>query len=245
MTHCPLCSSADIIHKGIGTKLIESELRKIFPNAKIMRFDGDNDESLNQNYQKIYDGDIDIIIGTQIVAKGLDLPNIQVVGIIQADTGITLPDFMASERTFQLISQSIGRIGRTDSNTYAVIQTYRPDDFSIQCAIKQDYTTFYKQTIANRKRALFPPFTYLLKLTCIYKTQASAIKNSKIMATKIQQSFSDISIFGPSPSFYERQKDTYRWQIIIKSPTRKKIQEIIKILPAQHWQYDIDPITLL
>jgi len=247
-TSCPECGAANIIHKGVGTKLIESELIKLFPKANIARFDADNltDETLNARYSELYDGSIDIAIGTQIVAKGLDLPHLRTVGIIQADSGLSLPDFNTNERTFQLLSQVIGRVGRNHHETQVVVQSYQPNHPSIVNGLTQDYESFYSRTLAERKRGLFPPFTYLLKLTCIYKTEATAIKNSKKLAKELRSKINEsVQILGPSPAFYERQHDTYRWQLILKSPKREYLIDAIKMVPATHWQSELDPTSLI
>ncbi len=247
-TSCPTCGSTDIIHKGIGTKLIESELRKLFPSANIARFDADNnvDEAVNARYNELYDGSIDIAIGTQIIAKGLDLPHLRTVGIIQADAGLAMPDFSTNERTFQLLAQVVGRVGRNEHQTQVIVQTYQPTHPSITNGLKQDYESFYSQTLIERKRSLFPPFTHLLKLTCIYKSEAAAIKNAqsltKILKSKVDSS---VHIFGPTPAFYERQHDTYRWQLVLKSPKREYLIDAIKLVPPTHWQFDLDPTSLL
>ena len=246
-TSCPLCKEPDIVHKGLGTKLIESELVRLFPSAKIARFDSDTDSSqtLDKRYQQLYDGNIDIIIGTQTIVKGLDLPKLSTVGVIQADAGLALPDFMSRERTFQLLAQVVGRVGRTNDKTSVVIQSYQPQDSTIAYGVSQNYTEFYKSELTQRRKGHFPPYTHLLKLTCIYKTEASAIKNSQKQFTRLKQDCPNAHLFGPSPAFYERQRDTYRWQIIVKSPNRATLLEIINSLPSTHWQYDIDPISLL
>lgn len=247
-TSCPECRSTDIIHKGIGTKLIESEICKLFPNNKVMRFDGDTSDAdtVENQYQALYDGTIQIIIGTQVIAKGLDLPLLRTVGVIQADAGLSLPDFSSSERTFQLLAQVIGRVGRSSHPTSVIVQSYQPNDVAVQCGISQNYSDFYTATLATRKRANFPPFTHLLKLTCTYKTESVAIKNSKSLATSIAQQFTEVTILGPTPAFYERQRDSYRWQITVKSAKRSHLIDIISHIPNnQHWQYDIDPVSLL
>lgn len=247
-TSCPQCGAADIIHKGIGTKLIEAELIRLFPGARIARFDADNSnaDSLSSKYQEIYDGSIDIIIGTQIVAKGLDLPNLQVVGVIQADTGLSMPDFSINERTFQLLSQVIGRVGRNNNKTNVIVQTYQPKNPVIQLGIKQDYESFYSIELLERKKKLFPPFTHLLKLTCNYKTEKGAITNAKKLAIRLRGELGGkVMVLGPSPDFYEYKNGEYRWQLILKSPSRSELFKAINILPKNNWQFDLDPVDLL
>ncbi|HEX6416724.1 MAG TPA: primosomal protein N' [Candidatus Saccharimonadales bacterium] len=247
-TSCPECHSADIIHKGIGTKLIESELQKFFPKKVIARFDGDNEtgESVDKRYKELYEGDIDIIVGTQVIAKGLDLPKLRTVGVIQADAGLSLPDYASSERTFQLLAQVIGRVGRSHHKTDVVVQSYQPTHPSVVSGIAQDYEAFYSTALDERKRGHFPPFSYLLKLTCVYKTEAAAIKNARQLAGVLRRELpSHIQILGPTPAFYERQHDTYRWQLVLRSSRRANLVKALDFLPPTHWQSELDPISLI
>lgn len=246
-TSCPECGATDVLHKGIGTKLIESELSKIFSKSKIARFDGDTDSTstLDKQYQDIYDGKVQIIIGTQVIAKGLDLPNLRTVGVIQADAGLSLPDFSSSERTFQLLAQVVGRVGRSKHRTKIVIQTYQPGAEAIRYGVSQDYLGFYNSAIAVRRHGLFPPFTHLLKLTCAYKTELAAVRNAKQFAESIKLSYPKVQVLGPTPAFYERIHGNYRWQLVVKSPSRSELTNICSQLPSAHWQFDIDPYSLL
>ena len=247
-TSCPECQNADIIHRGIGTKRIETELRKLFPNQSIARFDGDTESSqtVDQRYQELYDGSIDLIIGTQVVAKGLDLPKLRTVGIVQADAGLSLPDFSSSERTFQLLAQVVGRVGRSHHPTNVILQSYQPNHPAVVDGVSQNYKDFYERTISQRRHTNFPPFTHLLKLTCVYKTEAAAIRNARALQQDLRQHFaSEVEILGPTPSFYERVRDTYRWQLVLKSHDRNKLIEAVSLLPAKQWQFELDPQSLL
>jgi len=247
-TSCPVCHHADIVHKGIGTKLIEAELRKLYPKKTIMRFDGDSEtgESVEEKYKELYEGTIDLIIGTQVIAKGLDLPKLRTVGVVQADSGLSLPDFGAPERTFQLLAQVVGRVGRSHHPTTVVIQSYQPTHPAVVDGLNQNYEHFYTSAIAQRRRAIFPPFTYLLKLTCIYKTEAAAISHAQKLAAELRTRLGDrVQILGPTPAFYERQRDTYRWQLILKSPRRSELVGALELVPATHWQSELDPMSLL
>ena len=247
-TSCPECRHADIIHKGLGTKRIEAELRKLFPASTIARFDADTstNDAADRRYDELKNGSIDIIIGTQVIAKGLDLPPLRTVGVVQADTGLTLPDFSSSERTFQLLAQVVGRIGRSHHATNVIVQTFQPDHPTIRDGLAQNYTDFYTRTIAQRRATDFPPFAYLLKLTCVYKTEAAAIRNAKKLAQTLQAAApADIRILGPTPAFYERVRDTYRWQLIIKSPRRSDLVSLLDLVPPAHWQAELDPTSLL
>ncbi len=247
-TVCPDCGNADIIHKGVGTKLIESELQRLFPQARIARFDSDNaaEETVNARYKELYDGQIDIIIGTQVVAKGLDLPKLRTVGVIQADSGLALPDYAASERTFQLLAQVVGRVGRDKRETNAVIQTYQPTNPIIQFGITQDYDGAYQYLLSERKRAHFPPFRYILLLTAVYKTETGAVNASRALAKELQkQAHANVEILGPTPSFYEREHGTYRWQLTLKSPRREHLAALLDHVPPANWQAELDPPSLL
>lgn len=247
-TSCPECQHAGIVHKGIGTKMIEAELRKLYPDKVIMRFDGDSEtgESVEEKYKELYDGSIDLIIGTQVIAKGLDLPKLRMVGVIQADSGLSLPDFGASERTFQLLAQVVGRVGRSHHISQVIVQSYQPTHQAVADGLRQDYTHFYEATITERQRALFPPFIYLLKLTCVYKTEVAAVKNAKELAAELREKVStDVQILGPTPAFYERQRDTYRWQLVLKSPQRSALVDALSHVPSTHWQSELDPHSLL
>jgi primosomal protein N' (replication factor Y) len=244
--YCPECHHAEIVFRGLGTKRIEEEVRKLFPKASIARFDADNHhtETIQARYQQLYDGDIDIIIGTQLIAKGLDLPNLQVVGILQADSGLQIPDYQAEERVFQLLYQAAGRVGRTKSNNQIILQTYQPDHRVIQQAIARDYAAFYEQQIRERHTTDFPPFRYLLKLTCSYKTEQGAIRAAKQTASRIAQDWPAVTILGPTPAFYERLGGAFRWQLIIKSKKRSELLNIAQSMPSS-WFVDIDPGSLL
>lgn len=247
-THCPSCDHANIIHKGIGTKLLHDELSKLFPKATIARFDGDTlaDQTLEKQYQALYDGDIDIIIGTQVVAKGLDLPYLRMVGVVQADSGLSLPDYLSPERVFQLIYQVCGRVGRNEHQSNVVVQSYQPSHPAVRDGIARDYAAFYHHTLVERKRAHFPPFTHLMKLVCVYKTEAAAVRAARTVARTLRsKAHPDVQILGPTPAFYERVRDTYRWQLVIKSPQRAHLIALTGHIPPTHWQYELDPHSLL
>ncbi|MES2630843.1 MAG: primosomal protein N' [Patescibacteria group bacterium] len=247
-TACPICSSANIIHKGIGTKLIESELKRLFPKAIVARFDGDNTnaETVNERYKELYSGEINIAIGTQVVAKGLDLPKLHTVGVIQADSGLALPDYTAAERAFQLLAQVVGRVGRDERDTQTIVQSYQPTHPVVQFGLKQDYEGFYEYALKERQKGGFPPFRFLLQLTDVYKSEAAAVKAAKQLSASFKSVLpNSIEVLGPTPAFYERQHDTYRWQLVLKSTKREDLAEVIKHIPSTHWQYDLDPSSLL
>lgn len=244
--NCPECHEPTVVFKGIGTKLIEAEITRLFPTACVARFDADTSEAeaIHNRYQELYDGQIDILIGTQILAKGLDIPRLSLVGVVQADSGLVLPDYTSEERVFQLLYQVIGRAGRGKHPGHVVIQTYQPDHPVVQTAVARDYKTFYQREIRQREAGHFPPFRYLLKLTCSYKTEAGAINASQKIATYLRQTYPQFEVLGPTPSFYERLGGTYRWQLVIKARQRSDLVALVQNLP-QGWQADLDPASLL
>ena len=248
--NCPECKHPSIVHKGFGTKLLESELKKLYKNANIIRFDADNtkDSTLNAKFEEVKSGDYDIIIGTQTIAKGLDLPKLATVGVVQADAGLSLPDYSSEERTFHLLTQVIGRVGRGHLDAAEVfIQTYQPDHPIISSAIKNDYLSFYTHILHQRQAGHFPPFYYLARLAITYKTEASAIKYARSYYKILKSTFLDkLIISAPTPSFHEHTSLGYTWQIIIRSKSRHTLIEAIKSLPANpKLHITIDPPSLL
>ena len=200
---CPECHNPTIKYLSIGTKAVVSEAERLFPDAKIQRFDSDSSkaERLEQHYSDIKNGSVDIIVGTQLLAKGLDLPKLSVVGVLLADTSLQLPDYTANERTFQLLSQVVGRVGRGHIDGKAIIQTYQPQSPALNAALKDDWENFYKKEIKERQLFLFPPFTHLLKLTVSRANSKSAQKAASIIASNLPK---DVRVEGPAPAFHER-----------------------------------------
>ncbi len=247
-TSCPECNHPSIIHKGFGTKLLEEELKKLFKDAKIIRFDADSQktESLDQNYDRVKTGKYDIIIGTKTIAKGLDLPLLATVGVVQADAGLSLPDYSAEEKTFHLLTQVIGRVGRGHLDTAEVfVQTYQPDSEVIKAGITSDYQRFYHYATKRRKKGSFPPYYYLAKLTVTYKTEKTTVKYIK----SYYQTFSknpQLKVTKPSPAFHEHGKRGYTWQIIIRAKSRLNILKSLSDLPHNpNLRFTIDPPSLL
>jgi primosomal protein N' (replication factor Y) len=243
---CESCSAKDIVFRNIGTKALVTEIQRLFPKAVIGRFDSDTakKDRLEEQYKNIRDGKIDILVGTQMLGKGLDLPRLSVLGVVAADSGLGFPDFSAEERTFQLLTQVIGRVHRGHLPGKVFIQTYHPESMVISSAISKDYDSFYRQQLQERKMFGFPPFRFLLKLTCVRATSDSAKKACEKLSQEIRSSGLRIEVVGPSPAFVEKIHNRYRWQIIVKSVDRSLLVGIIRTLPAK-WSYDIDPINLL
>jgi primosomal protein N' (replication factor Y) (superfamily II helicase) len=245
-TSCPSCHNTSVVFKSVGTKAIVAELERLFPGVRIMRFDTDNkrDERMEQHYDELHRGDVDILVGTQTLAKGLDLPRLALVGVVIADTGLFFPDFSAQERTYQLLSQVLGRIGRGHRHGRAIVQTYAPDSPLLQAVLSKDWDGFYEREIAERQTFKFPPFCYALKLTCRRASSASAQNAAAKLAQELTQTHAGITIEGPTPAFHEKVQNKYAWQLIIKSGSRARLTAIIRALPSG-WSYDIDPMNLL
>lgn len=244
-TSCPSCGHPGIIHKGFGTKLLESELTRLFPKAKIARFDGDNNKksSLAELYNDVKTGKIDILIGTQTLARGLDLPLLATVGVVQADAGLSLPDFAAEERAFELLTQVIGRVGRGHlDRAEVIIQTYQPDHPVIQTAMQADFSNFAKYLLEKRRTGKLPPYTYLARLSITYKTEKTTLKY-------INQAFQTLSqnprlaVSPPTPAFHERTASGFTWQLIIKSTSREILRQALT--PFSKYRIELDPPSLL
>ena len=243
---CPVCHSQNIVFKGAGTKAIADEVTRLFPAARISRFDRDNNkkDSLEANYEKLLKGEIDIAVGTQIITKGLDLPKLSTVGIVMADSNLSFPDYTAEEKTYQVLTQVIGRVARGHRAGRVYIQTYNPTNIALGSAINRNYLAFYEQQLKERQTFDFPPFVYLLKLSCSRSSAEKAKKACEDLARQIGDLKVPVVINGPSPSFHERKNGKFVWQLVIKSRDRKSLVSIVDNLPA-NYSYDLDPASLL
>lgn len=242
---CPECHHPDVIHKGFGTKLLESELGRLFPEAKIARFDGDNakNQDLASLYSEVKSGQIDILIGTQTLARGLDLPHLATVGVVQADAGLSLPDYVAEERTFELLTQVIGRVGRGHlEQAEVVIQTYQPQHPAIQTALKANYSEFATYLLEKRRQQQLPPYTYLARLDITYKTEKTTLKKISAVYQALSQ-IPKLIVSPPLPAFHERTSKGYTWQILIKSTSRETLRKALA--PFSNFHLELDPPSLL
>lgn len=248
-TVCPTCAHTDIVLRTAGTKAIADEVQRLLPEARVQRFDTDNlkADRFEQHYANIRNGNVDVLVGTQLLAKGLDLPNLTTLGIVLADSSLSIPDFTSQERTFQLIQQVMGRIGRGHkAHATAIIQTYNPDNATLHAALNNDWQQFYDREIAERQQFRFPPFCHLLKLVCKRKSPASAEKAGKKLAADLMTAFGEaLQVDGPTPSFHEKLGDHYYWQIVVRATNRSSLIAALDHIPKSGWSYDIDPINLL
>ena len=243
---CLKCNNPDIIYKTIGTKALADQVEKLFPDRVVKRFDSDNtaDEQLNEVYDDLLSGKVDILVGTQLLAKGLDLPRLGLVGIVSAESSLTLPDYTAEERTFQLLYQVIGRVGRGHAKGEVVVQTYEPDSMVIQTAVKRDYAKFYEHSLTERQTFRFPPFSYLMKLVCRRATIAGAQTASQRLRDQLSAAGLPVEVIGPTPAFYARRGKYFYYQLVVKSKDRDLLLQLAKTVPPD-WQIDLDPADLL
>lgn len=246
ITSCLECGNPDITLKSVGTKTIASTVERLFPSARVQRFDADNlaGDRVHEQYESIHSGAIDILVGTQLLAKGFDLPKLGLIGVINADASLHIPDFTAQERTYQLLYQVLGRVGRGHQAGQAIIQTYSPDDPTIQAAIRKDWSSFYKTELQERRTFLFPPYCHMLKVSCQRASVASAMRSAEHVREVLESKAPTLRIEGPAPAFHEKVRGKYVWQLVLKSTKRSELLQAITYLPKD-WQYDIDPIDLL
>ncbi len=248
---CPRCSSRRIKFLGIGTQKLERETGYTFPQARLLRWDSDVTKgrySHGEILSRFRAHDADILIGTQMIAKGLDLPLITLDGVVTADTSLNLPDFRAGERTFQLLSQVAGRAGRGSLGGRVIIQSYSPEHYAIQAAAKHDYTSFYKKEIAYRRQLNQPPFTRLALLVYSHANDALCQRETermkRLLAEEIDsRGIADLDIIGPAPAFIHKLRGRFRWQIILRGSEPSALLSQLPI--PRGWTIDIDPVTLL
>lgn len=247
ITNCPECQSANIHFKSIGTKSLVEHVQKLFTNAKIMRFDADSSKSeqLHNNIEELKKNNIDILIGTQLISKGIDLPSLGLVGVINADNGLNLPDYRAEEITFQQLYQVTGRAARGHRLNKSFIQSRVPSHPVMQAVLEQNWSNFYSYELAKRRQFNYPPFSYIAEFKITKnKLEATEKECQKIYDYLIEKYKNNLQLLGPSPSFYEQRGGQYSWQIIAKSSKRSLLVNIARDLP-QTWTYNIDPTSLL
>ncbi|OLN22834.1 primosomal protein N' [Domibacillus antri] len=229
---CPECGSEHIRHFGTGTQKVEEELLKLLPQARIIRMDVDTTGTKGAHerlLRKFADKEADILLGTQMIAKGLDFPHITLVGVLSADTMLHLPDFRSSEKTFQLLTQVSGRAGRHTLPGEVVVQTYTPEHYSIQLAAEQNYESFYQQEMMMRKMGGYPPFYYLALITVSHEEAVEAASAANKIVTKITPSLSPAAvILGPVASPIARINNRYRWQCLIKYKREPNLTDVLK-----------------
>ena len=256
---CPACGSKYIYYVGEGTEQIEEILRKRFGGLRIGRIDRDTKSRRHEFEKTLLDfskGEIDMLVGTQMLAKGHDFPNVTLVGVVSVDAGLGLPDFRAAERTFQLITQVAGRAGRGDLPGRVLIQTYHPHHYALRHATAQDYRGFYDEEIRHRRNHGYPPFVALALLLVRHKEPARALRTAQQLRNALNDANREHScrILGPAPAPFARLRGEHRIQLLVKSPSRKRMRAVIDEAmkkfedaggDARSITLEIDPVSMM
>ena len=248
---CPKCGSTRIRYFGLGTEQVETTVGERWPDARIIRWDRDtarNHEAHANILHRFADRMADVLVGTQMVAKGLDLPLVTVVGVISADTMLNLPDFRSTERTFQLLTQVAGRAGRGLLSGQVVVQTYHPDHYAITAAAAHDYAAFATRELAFRRELGYPPYRRLTRLIYEDASPSRARTETQDIAQRLRQALSRwglpaSDLIGPAPCFFARVRDRYRWHVILRHPRPAEFLRDIPLSPG--WRVDVDPSSVL
>jgi len=250
---CPKCQSKRIKYFGSGTQRVEETIKEIAPHARLLRWDADTATSKHSHEEILRcfaAHEADILVGTQMIAKGLDFPLVTLVGVVAADVGLHLPDFRSSERTFQLLTQVAGRAGRSIHGGRVVFQTYNPEHYAIQAAAQHDYQAFYQRELRFRQEHGYPPVRRLARLVYWDKKLEKAQGASELMAVTLRQRLQEMGIageaatvIGPAPAFFARYRNYYRWQVLLRAPSPAQVLHSIAI--PFGWRVDIDPMSML
>jgi len=243
---CPECGSTQIRQYGMGTQKVEELVLEQFPAARVLRWDADTvrrkgaEEILLSHF---INHRADILIGTQMLAKGLDLPLVTLVGVVLADVGLNFPDFRSAERAFQVLMQVAGRAGRSPLGGRVILQTYQPQNYAIQAAASHDFDSFYQQEIKNRAALEQPPFVKLVRIEYKHHHYATAEKATRELADQLRQKYgSKIHMVGPTPAYFAKQRGYYRWQLILKGENPR---QWLSDLPLGEFKIEVDPPQLL
>jgi len=254
---CPKCASEHIYFLGLGSERVEEELHQSFPAARIARLDRDTVTGKRQ-YETILsdfrDGHYDILVGTQMIAKGHDIPNVTLVGVVSADVGLAMPDFRAAERTFQLLTQVAGRAGRGSLPGIVLIQTINPDHYAVRMAAAQDYQAFYEKELNFRRMMHYPPFSAMANVLVRGEKQEAAMRMSSDLAVLLVPPPEKLKVMGPAEAPVPRLKNEYRYQFLVKAASRKALNELLRGIrafaverkwPATALVIDVDPLSLM
>jgi len=254
---CPKCDSDHIYFLGLGSERVEEELHQAFPTARIARLDRDTVTGKRQYetiLQEFREGSYDLLVGTQMIAKGHDIPNVTLVGVVSADIGLGMPDFRAAERTFQLLTQVAGRAGRGNVPGIVLVQTINPDHYAIQMAAAQDYTAFYQKELGFRRMMHYPPFSAMANILVRSEKKEMAMRMSSDLGMILTAPIEKLKIMGPAEAPVPRLKNEYRYQFLIKAASRKTLNELLQRIRnyaidhkwgATALVIDVDPLTLM
>ena len=247
---CPHCKSERIRQYGTGTERVESEVHQLFPDARTLRWDYETTRTKGAHeaiLSHFANHHAEVLVGTQMIAKGLDLPLVTLVGVVLADVGLSLPDVRAAERTFQILTQVAGRAGRSPLGGQVVLQTFMPEHYVIKAAAGHDYTAFYQQELAYRRQLGYPPFAQLVRLEYRHRQADAAQAVAQALSKQIadwQQApgFSPVQVIGPAPCFFDRINGLYRWQIVLRGPDPASL---LRGRSLPDWRIEVDPPSLL
>jgi primosomal protein N' (replication factor Y) len=248
---CPLCGGARLRFFGLGTQRVEAEARTRFPSARVARWDRDAVRSA-ADHAEILDalarGEVDVVVGTQMLAKGHDLPNVTLVGVVSADIALHMPDYRSGERAFQLLTQVAGRAGRGERPGRVVVQTYTPDHYAIRAAATHDYRAMFDAEMRVRREAGYPPFGRLARLLYSHTNAAAAEEEAHRLATelrglRLQRGLPGEAVIGPAPAFHARLRGRWRWQIIVRAPDPSAL--LCGATLRKGWTVDVDPVSLI
>ncbi len=250
-SQCPECGSLRIRYFGAGTQQIESALVKLFPKVRTARWDADTASTHDAHeaiWSRFAERRADVLIGTQMIAKGLDLPLVTLVGIVSADVGLALPDFRAGERVFQVLTQVAGRAGRGLLGGRVILQTYQPQHPAIVAAAAHDYAGFYAAEIAARRDLGYPPFRRLVRIVFRHANETGAREEAEAAAVRLRvrlarADMTGTELIGPAPCFFTRQDGVYRWHILLRGPD--PVAALDGLTPRRGWSIDIDPLEVL
>lgn len=248
---CPVCGGKRIKHFGAGTQRVEELVKERFPEARVVRWDTDATTSKGSHdhlLARFVEGRANVLVGTQMIAKGLDLPRVTLVGVIAADTALHLPDLRAQEHTFQLLTQVAGRAGRSVLGGQVIIQTYTPDHYAIQAASRHDYEGFYQQEIAWRRERWYPPISRMARLLFESTSSRAAEEQPRRLHALLTQrirrlGLSDVDLIGPAPAFFARERGRWRWHILVLA--RDPAELLAGIRLPLGWRVDVDPVSML
>ena len=248
---CPKCHSTRIRYFGLGTEELEELVQQRWPQARVVRWDSDTTagrDSHEQLLSSFVNQEADLLIGTQMIAKGLDLPLVTLVGVISADVSLGLPDFGTGERTFQLLAQVAGRAGRGLLGGRVIVQTYQPEHYAIQAAAEHDYVSFYLDEVRFRTQHRYPPFRRLARLLLSDPVEQRAERRARELAKALlahirEKELTATEIIGPAPAFFSRIDGRYRWHILVRSPNPIRLLEDFHV--PRPWIVDIDPVSTL
>jgi primosomal protein N' (replication factor Y) len=256
-SQCPKCASEHIYFLGIGSERVEEELHRAFPAARIARLDRDTVTGKRQYetiLQDFREGNYDMLVGTQMIAKGHDIPNVTLVGVVAADMGLGMPDFRAAERTFQLLTQVAGRAGRGSLPGIVLVQTINPDHYAVRLAAAQDYQGFYEKELSFRRMMHYPPFSAMANVLVRSEKKEMAMRMSTELGYLLNPPPEKLRVMGPAEAPVPRLKNEYRYQFLIKAASRKALNELLRKIrnfALEHkWGatalvIDVDPLTLM